>query len=31
MKAQVLRALLRRKADIYDVTAPELPTTFKAR
>jgi cell division protein FtsQ len=31
LKAQVLRALLRRKADVYDVSAPELPTTFKAR
>lgn len=29
-KAEVLRALLQRKRDIYDVTAPELPTTFKA-
>jgi cell division protein FtsQ len=31
LKAEVLRALLRRKADVYDVTAPELPTTFSAR
>lgn len=30
-KAEVLRALMRRKADVYDVTAPELPTTFTAR
>lgn len=29
-KAEVLRALLRLKRDVYDVTAPELPTTFKA-
>lgn len=29
MKAEVLRALLRRKADLYDVSAPELPTTFR--
>ena len=28
-KAEVLRALLKRKADMYDVSAPELPTTFK--
>jgi cell division protein FtsQ len=28
-KAEVLRALLKRKADLYDVSAPELPTTFK--
>ena len=28
-KAEVLQALLRRKADLYDVSAPELPTTFK--
>jgi len=28
-KAEVLRVLLRRKADMYDVSAPELPTTFK--
>lgn len=28
-KAQVLRALLKRKADLYDVSAPELPTTFR--
>lgn len=28
-KAEVLRALLRRKADLYDVSAPELPTTFR--
>lgn len=31
MKAEVLRALLGRKADMYDVSAPELPTTFKLR
>lgn len=31
LKAQVLRALLKRKAKIYDVSAPELPTTFKER
>lgn len=30
-KAEVLRALLRRKADVYDVSAPELPTTYRAR
>lgn len=30
-KAEVLRALLTRKADVYDVSAPELPTTFRAR
>ncbi len=30
-KAQVLRALMRHKADVYDVSAPELPTTFRAR
>lgn len=30
-KAEVLRALLRHNRDIYDVTAPELPTTFKAK
>ncbi len=30
-KAQVLRALMRRKADVYDVSAPEVPTTFRAR
>ena len=30
-KAVVLRALLRRSADVYDVSAPELPTTFRAR
>lgn len=30
-KADVLRALLGRKADMYDVSAPELPTTFKLR
>jgi len=29
MKAEVLRALLKRKADMYDVSAPELPTTFR--
>lgn len=28
-KAEVLRALLKRKADMYDVSAPELPTTFR--
>ena len=28
-KAEVLRALLSRKADMYDVSAPELPTTFR--
>lgn len=28
-KAEVLRALLKRKADLYDVSAPELPTTFR--
>lgn len=31
VKAEVLRALMNRKADIYDVAAPELPTTFRAR
>jgi cell division septal protein FtsQ len=31
VKATVLRALMNRKADIYDVAAPELPTTFRAR
>ena len=31
VKAQVLRALMNRKADVYDVAAPELPTTFRAR
>lgn len=30
-KAEVLRALMNRKADVYDVAAPELPTTFRAR
>jgi cell division protein FtsQ len=30
-KSEVLRALLRRKADLYDVSAPELPTTFRSR
>lgn len=30
-KAEVLRALLNRKADVYDVSAPELPTTFRSR
>jgi len=29
-KAEVLRALLRHKHDVYDVSAPELPTTFSA-
>ena len=29
-KSRVLRALLKHKKDVYDVTAPELPTTFKA-
>lgn len=29
MKADVLRVLLTRKADLYDVSAPELPTTFR--
>lgn len=28
-KVEVLRALLGRKADLYDVSAPELPTTFR--
>lgn len=31
LKAEVLRALLERKADVYDVSAPEVPTTFRAR
>ncbi len=30
-KAEVLRALMRRKADLYDVSAPEVPTTFRPR
>lgn len=29
-KAEVLRALLREKRDMYDVSAPELPTTFRS-
>jgi cell division protein FtsQ len=29
-KAEVLRALMRRKQALYDVTAPELPTTFRS-
>ena len=28
-KTEVLLALLRHKADVYDVSAPELPTTFR--
>lgn len=28
-KAEVLRALMGRKAQVYDVSAPELPTTFR--
>lgn len=28
-KAEVLGALMTRKAEVYDVSAPELPTTFK--
>ena len=28
-KAEVLRALLRHKRAVYDVSAPELPTTFR--
>ncbi len=31
LKAEVLRALMDRKADIYDVAAPEVPTTFRSR
>ena len=31
LKAQVTRALLKRKAKVYDVSAPELPTTFKEK
>lgn len=31
LKAEVLRALMQRKADVYDVAAPEVPTTFRAR
>jgi cell division protein FtsQ len=31
LKAQVLSALLKRRAKVYDVSAPELPTTFKER
>jgi cell division protein FtsQ len=27
LKAQVLAALLQRRAGVYDVSAPELPTT----
>ncbi|MBK9741310.1 MAG: FtsQ-type POTRA domain-containing protein [Actinobacteria bacterium] len=30
-KAEVLRALMRHKRDVYDVSAPELPTTFTSR
>lgn len=30
-KASVLRALMKRDRDVYDVTAPELPTTFSRR
>lgn len=30
-KAEVLRALMKRKALVYDVSAPELPTTFRPR
>ncbi len=32
-KAEVLRVLLdsRRRADLYDVSAPEMPTTFRSR
>lgn len=30
-KAQVLRALLNRRAEIYDVSAPQLPTTTNER
>jgi len=29
-KAEVLGALMKRKADVYDVAAPELPTTFRS-
>lgn len=28
-KSEVLLALMRHKADVYDVSAPELPTTFR--
>jgi cell division protein FtsQ len=31
LKARVLSALLRQRKDVYDVTAPELPTTFRSR
>ena len=31
LKAEVTRALLKRRAKIYDVSAPELPTTFQER
>jgi cell division protein FtsQ len=31
LKAEVLRALMQRRADVYDVAAPEVPTTFRAR
>lgn len=30
-KGEVLTALMNRKADVYDVTAPESPTTFRGR
>lgn len=30
LKSSVLRALMKKKQDVYDVTAPELPTTFSA-
>jgi cell division protein FtsQ len=31
LKGQVIEALLKRRARVYDVTAPELPTTFDER
>jgi len=31
LKSQVARALLKRKAKVYDVSAPELPTTYKEK
>lgn len=30
-KAEVLRVLLERRRDLYDVTSPETPTTFRSR
>ncbi len=31
LKSQVARSLLKRKAKVYDVSAPELPTTYKEK